>query len=78
MVTIEERNYFKIGDEVEFFGPNIDTFSYKITEIYDEDGKILDVANKPKMIIKLPINIKLNKNDIMRVNLREKYESTLK
>ena len=34
---IEERNYFKVNDKVEFFGPNIETFSTVIEEIYDED-----------------------------------------
>ena len=28
IVTLEQRNYFKIGDIVEFIGPNIKTFAY--------------------------------------------------
>ena len=26
MVTLQQRNYFKPGDEVEFFGPEIENF----------------------------------------------------
>ena len=26
MVTLEQRNYFKPGDKIEFFGPNMETF----------------------------------------------------
>ena len=33
MVTITERNYFKTGDVVEIFGPNIETFSFHPEEI---------------------------------------------
>ena len=67
IATIEQRNYFKTGDEVEFIGPNIDTFSYKVEEILDENNNIIEIANKPRMIIKLRIDKKLNKNDLMRV-----------
>ena len=28
MVTLQQRNYFKPGDEVEFFGPEIENFPY--------------------------------------------------
>ncbi len=72
MVTIEERNYFKVGDIVEFFGPSIETFTYKIEEIYDENGERLEVANHPKMIIKMPISLELKKYDMMRIKVFDK------
>ena len=55
IVTLEERNYFKVGDVVEFIGPNIDTLEYKIEEIIDEDGNNIEVARHPKMIVKLKV-----------------------
>lgn len=67
MATIEERNLFKKGDLVEFFGPNIETFSYKINKIYDEDNKIILCANHPRMIIKLKVENQLKKDDMMRI-----------
>ena len=67
MATIEERNLFKKGDLVEFFGPNIETFSYKINKIYDEDNKIILCANHPRMIIKLKVENELKKDDMMRI-----------
>lgn len=69
IATIEQRNNFKIGTIVQFFGPNIDTFDYEIKEIYDEDNNIIDVAKHPQMIIKLKINNKLNKYDMMRIKV---------
>lgn len=66
IATIEQRNYFKKNDNIEFFGPNIATFNYKINIIYDEENNILEVANKPRMIVKLCVPYKLNKYDLLR------------
>lgn len=69
IATIEERNYFEKGTEVEFFGPNIHTFTYKIDEIYDEKDNVIEKANVPRMIIKLKVDEQLNPNDLMRVKI---------
>lgn len=66
---LSSRNYFKVGDEVEFFGPNIATFSYKIDKIYDEDNNLINICNHPMSIIKLKIDKKLYKDDIMRIKI---------
>lgn len=73
IVTLEQRNYFKVGDTVEFFGPNIETFTYQVEEIYDEEMQVLEVANHPKMIIKLNVDTKLNKYDMMRIKVFDKH-----
>lgn len=69
IATIEQRNYFKVGDTVQFFGPNIETFSYKVEKIMDSDGEKLEVARHPQMIIKLEIDQKLHKFDMMRIKV---------
>ena len=74
MVTIEERNYIKKGDIVEFIGPNLETFTYEVNNIYDEDGNLIDAARHPKMIIKLPISVKLHKDDMMRLKVFDKRD----
>lgn len=50
---IEQRNYFTIGDELEFFGPHLDNTKYIVKEIRDIDNNLLDAARHPKQIIKL-------------------------
>lgn len=50
---IEQRNYFTIGDELEFFGPHLDDTKYIVKEIRDIDDNLLDAARHPKQIIKL-------------------------
>lgn len=72
LATIEERNYFKVGDMVQFFGPNIETFNYKVEEIFDENNEKIEVANHPKMIIKLKVNTKLHPYDMMRIKVFDK------
>lgn len=66
-IILEQRNYFKIGDEVTIFGPNIDDFDLKIEYIKDENDSYIDVARHPLQIVKIPCNIKVYKNDIIRV-----------
>ena len=69
MATIEERNLFKKGDIVEFFGPQMETISYKINKIYDVDNNIILCANHPKMIVKLKVEFLLKKYDMMRIKI---------
>lgn len=65
--TIEQRNYFKIGDMVEFFGPNIETITFKIDNILDEKDEPIDIVRHPKQIVKIKIPFTLYKNDMMRM-----------
>ena len=69
IATIEQRNNFGVGTIVQFFGPNIETFEYEIGEIFDENLENLEVARHPQMIIKLKVNTKLNKYDMMRIKI---------
>ena len=71
-VTLTQRNYFKKGDKVEIFGPNIKTISFEMPDIYDEEGNILEVANHPEQIVKFKLNKKVYPNDIMRINFLDK------
>lgn len=66
IVTLEQRNYFKVGDKVEFFGPNLENTSFVIDEMTDENGLELEVARHPLQIIKFKVPFRLSKNDMMR------------
>lgn len=69
VATIEQRNNFKIGTIVQFFGPDTKTFDYKVEEILDENNELIEVAKHPQMIIKLKVSNKLNKYDMMRLKV---------
>lgn len=74
MAILEQRNYFKIGDEVEIFGPKKDAITLKITEMYDEQDQKIEVARHPKQIIKIPLNKKVEKWDLMRKKVDKESE----
>lgn len=66
MVTLQQRNYFKPGQEVEFFGPEIDNFTTVIEKIWDEDGNELDTARHPMQIVKFKLDKPVYPNNMMR------------
>ncbi len=70
MLTLEQRNYFKPGDIVEFFGPNTEVFTFTIPhELYDKDDNLIEVANHPQMVVKFKIDRELFKFDMMRIKV---------
>mgnify|MGYP006070420067 FL=1 len=74
MAIIESRNYFKVGDVVEFFGPNMETFTYKINTIYNDLDEEIEVSRHPKTLVKLPMPQILEKNSMMRLKVFDKSE----
>jgi putative protease len=67
IITLEQRNYFKPNDKVNFFGPNGINYDIVIDKIYDEDMNELDCARHPKQIIKIMFNKVIPTNSIMRI-----------
>jgi putative protease len=67
VATIEQRNYFKIGDIVEIFGPNHGIITYTINKIWDEDGNLIDIVRHPKQIVKVNIVNQLSPYDMIRI-----------
>lgn len=69
MVTLQQRNYFTKGQEVEFFGPDIENFRMTIENLWDEKGNELDVARHPLQIVRFKSDIPLRPNNMMRKEL---------
>jgi len=59
MATIEQRNHFKIGDEIEIIGPQGVFFIQVIEQIYNNEGELIDVAPHPleklRILMKQPV-----------------------
>jgi len=66
MVTLQQRNHFKPGETVEFFGPEIDNFTQTIEKIWDEDGNELDAARHPLQIVTFKVDKPVFVNNMMR------------
>ena len=67
VALVEMRNYFKIGDTAQVFGPKIDPFTFKITEIYDENSNPIEVVRHPKQIVQLKIPFSVSTYDLIRL-----------
>jgi Collagenase and related proteases len=59
LLKIEQRNYFKPGDTIEFFGPNIENIHYVVPKIFNEKMEELDAARHPQEIIYIPFDQQL-------------------
>ncbi|ENR2654501.1 U32 family peptidase [Staphylococcus pseudintermedius] len=66
MATIQQRNHFKPGQEVEFFGPEIQTFKQVVDKIYDEEGNELDAARHPLQVVQIKVDQPIYPNNMMR------------
>ena len=67
IATIEQRNYFEVGELVEFFGPNLDNTQYVVPKMYSLDQKIeIPVARHPLEKIEMVVPFKVKKHDMMR------------
>jgi U32 family peptidase len=66
MVTLQQRNFFKPGDVVEFFGPEIDNFTQVVGTIWDEDGNEIDAARHPLQIVKFKVEKDVFPYNMMR------------
>lgn len=69
IATLTERNYFKVGDEVEIFTPDGKTYSFKIDNLFDEKMNQIDVARHPEEILKMKIDYPICKDSMMRVKV---------
>lgn len=66
IATIQQRNNFKPGQEIEFFGPEIENFKQVIDVIYDEEGTELDAARHPLQIVQIKVKHPVYPMNMMR------------
>ena len=65
LAKIQQRNYFKKGDEVEIFGP-LTSVKFKVEEIYDEDFNLIQIVRHPKQIVYLKVPTKVAANFMLK------------
>jgi len=67
-INVNQRNFMKIGDELEILSPNNDHFNKKFTikEILDEEGNSLEKANVAEQKIRIRCPYPLEYGDILR------------
>ena len=66
-IVIEQRNFFKVGDTINIFGPNKESFNLEVKYIKNIDGDLVDAARHAQEIIRIPSDKKVDKFDLIRV-----------
>jgi len=66
LVKVEQRNYFKVGDVIEIFGPNT-LEKVELKEIFDEYMNNIDIVRHPKQIVYFKISNEVFQNDLIRI-----------
>ena len=71
IATIEQRNRFFKGDNIEILSPNEEIIKMTIEEMWDEEGNELEVAPHPQQIIKMKIPFLIEPYYILRKERKE-------
>lgn len=66
IATLEVRNNFKGHIEAEVFGPHIPMSKFMLSDLYDLDGTLLTVANRPMQVIQTKVDIPMEKDAMIR------------
>lgn len=66
IATIQQRNHFGVGDEVEFYGPGFTHLHQTIDSLWDENDAPIDRAAHAMMIVKTKVNAPVKPFDMMR------------
>ena len=69
MATIQQRNKFKVGDTVEFYGPGMRHHMETIEEIWDEIGENIDAAPHAMQVITMKVSQPVKPQDMIRKSL---------
>lgn len=70
IVTLVERNYFAVGDEVELFTPSGKVYSFVIEEMFDENMNSIEVARHPEEVIKLKVKGDITPYSMLRKKVK--------
>ncbi|ANE47218.1 protease [Paenibacillus swuensis] len=66
MAEIQQRNHFKPGQSVEFFGPGGRSFKQIVGELYDTQGNRLEAARHPMQMVRFKTDQPVRYFDMMR------------
>lgn len=66
LALVEQRNHFKVGDEIEIMRPGEPYVNYVVESILDEDRQEIDSAPHPQQLVYIPIDIPLSQYSLLR------------
>lgn len=66
IATVRQRNHFKVGDEIEFYGPYFQHFEQTVVEMKNDEGELIDRAPNPMMVLTIPVAQPVQPGDMIR------------
>ncbi len=66
-IKLEQRNYFKVGDKLEFIRPKQESLTLQVSEMYDKNMKLIEVARHPQQIVYIKADIDVYKYCMGRI-----------
>lgn len=66
LATVQQRNNFGVGDQIEFYGPGMRHHEQEVTAMFDEDGHPIDRAPHAMQIIQMPVSQPVKIHDMIR------------
>lgn len=66
MATLQQRNNFGTGEEVEFYGPGFVHFKQTVHDLFDENGEPIDRAPNPMMTCRMTVDQPVEPHFLMR------------
>lgn len=66
IATVRQRNHFRVGDEVEFYGPGFRHFEQSVDAMWNEEGEAIDRAPHAMMVLTMPVEHPVEKGDMIR------------
>ncbi|MDO5440304.1 MAG: U32 family peptidase [Erysipelotrichaceae bacterium] len=66
IALIEVKNYFKLDDELEVFGPDNDNKTFIAKTMFDVEWNKVEIASKPTELLYMRLPFKVYKNDMIR------------
>ena len=71
LATVEQRNNFRVGDEIEIIGPETELFTQRLELMTDDEGQFIDVGPHAQQIVRVKVNQAVKPWDLLR---RKKHE----
>lgn len=74
IAVIQQRNKFKVGDTMEFYGPGMHNHEEVLEEMWDDSGESIDSAPHPMQLVTMKVSQPVEPHDMIRKSLERTRE----
>ncbi|MGX7108738.1 peptidase U32 family protein [Facklamia miroungae] len=70
IATVQQRNNFKVGETIEFYGPGMRNHQEILDKMWDDTGEEIEVAPHAMQIVTMKVSQPVAKHDMLRKHLK--------